>query len=103
MNDKQCNFLLNLDERDIDNERSHSLSTAEAVATTAVVCGVFCFTAGLLLGFLLTRCHGCRRRKVKRELPVYEDVPDPLEKRSTIELQKNEAYGHISQNYRSHH
>ena len=71
-------------------------NTVEAVATTAVVCVVSSFTAGLVVCGLLTRCHGHCHRKGKRELAVYEDVP--LEKRPTIELQTNEAYGHISPN-----
>ena len=75
-----------------------SLSTAEAVATTAVVCGVCSFTAGLLLGVLLTQCHGHCHRKQKRgqtEIPpVYEDIT--LEKTPpAIELHNNEAYGPI--------
>ena len=82
------------------NEReSSSLSTAEAVAT-AVVCVVCSFTAGLLLGVLLTQCHGHCHRKQKRgqtEIPpVYEDIT--LEKTPhTIELHSNDAYGHIPQ------
>ena len=55
------------------------LSTAEAVATTGVVCVLCSFTAGLLLGALLTQCHGHCHRKGKRgqtEIPpVYEDIP----------------------------
>ena len=72
------------------------MTTAEAVVTTAVVCVVSSFTAGLVVCGLLTRCHGHCHRKGKREMAVYEDVP--LEKRPTIELQTNEAYGHISPN-----
>ena len=71
-------------------------NTVEAVVTTAVVCVVSSFTTGLLVCGLLTRCHGHCHRKGKREVAVYEDVP--LEKRPTIELQTNEAYGHISPN-----
>ena len=71
-------------------------NTAEAVATTAVVCVVSSFTTGLVVCGLLTRCHSHCHKKGKRELAVYEDVP--LEKRPTIELQTNEAYGHISPN-----
>ena len=61
------------------NERKFSsLSTAEAVVTTAVVCVVCSFTAGLLLGVLLTQCHGHCHRKQKRgqteTYPVYEDI-----------------------------
>ncbi|CAI8044956.1 hypothetical protein GBAR_LOCUS24886, partial [Geodia barretti] len=61
------------------DKRGSSLSTAEAVATTGVVCVVCSFTAGLLLGVLLTQCHGHCHRKGKRgqtEIPpVYEDIP----------------------------
>ena len=64
------------------------LSTAEEVVTAGVVCGVCSFTAGLLLGVLLTQCHGHCHRKGKRgqtEIPpVYEDIP--LEKTPAIEL-----------------
>ena len=75
---------------------NNALSTAEAVATTAVVCVVCSFTAGLLLRALLTRCQShCHNIERKREQQaVYEDIV--LEKRPTIELQTNEAYGHIS-------
>ena len=71
-------------------------NTAEAVVTTAVVCVVSSFTAGLVVCGLLSKCHGHCHKKGKRELAVYEDVP--LENRPTIELQTNEAYGHISPN-----
>ena len=77
---------------------SSSLSTAGAVAITAVVAGLCSFTAGLLLGVLLTRCGVHCRRKQKRgqteRPPVYEDI-QPDEK-AGIELKHNEAYGHIS-------
>ena len=92
------NELLSFDPHKIGCERgSSSLSTAEAVATTAVVCVVCSFTAGLLLGVLLTQCHVHCHRKQKRGQtpPVYEDIP--LEKKPAIELHSNEAYGHISQ------
>ena len=79
---------------------SSSLSTAEAVATTGVVCVVCSFTAGLLLGVLLTQCHGHCHRKGKRgqtEIPpVYEDISletTPV----SIELKSNEAYGEVLQ------
>ena len=77
-----------------------SLSTAEAVVTTAVVCVVCSFTAGLLLGVLLNQCHGHCHRKQKRgqtEIPpVYEDIT--LEKTPpAIELHSNDAYRHIRQ------
>ena len=65
------------------------------MATTAVVCVVCSFTAGLLLGVLLTQCHVHCHRKQKRgqtEIPpVYEDIP--LEKKPAFELHRNEAYG----------
>ena len=84
---------------DHESEGSSSLNTAEVVATTAVVCVMCSFTAGLLLGVLLTQCHVHCHRKQKRgqtEIPpVYEDIP--LEKKPAIELHSNEAYGHISQ------
>ena len=77
---------------------SSSLSTAGAVAISAVVAGLCSFTAGLLLGVLLTRCGMHCRRKQKRgqteRPPVYEDI-QPDEK-AGIELKHNEAYGHIS-------
>ena len=70
------------------------LSIVEAVATTAVVCVVCSFTAGLLLGILLTQCHGHCHRKGKRgqtEIPpVYEDIR--LDKIPTFEMKTNEAY-----------
>ena len=61
---------------------------------TAVVCVVCSFTAGLLLGVLVTLCNVHYHKKQKRdqtERPsVYEDIP--LEKKRTdIELQHNEA------------
>ena len=75
-----------------------SLSTADAVAITAVVGGLCSFTAGLLLGVLLTRCHVHCHRKQKRgqteRPPVYEDIQSEM--KIDIELQHNEAYGHIS-------
>ena len=75
-----------------------SLSTADAVAITAVVGGLCSFTAGLLLGVLLTRCHVHCHRKQKRgqteRPPVYEDIQPEM--KADIELQHNEAYGHIS-------
>ena len=79
------------------NERKiSSLSTAEAVVTTAVVCS---FTAGLLLGVLLTQCHGHCHRKQKRGQtevpPVYEDITLEKIQPPGIKLQSNEAYGPI--------
>ena len=77
----------NIDRTKTDS--SEKLSTAEAVVTAgSVVCGVCSFTTGLLLGVLLTQCHGHCHRKGKRgqtEIPpVYEDIP--LEKTPPIEL-----------------
>ena len=83
----------------IDPRRnSHSLSRAGAVAITAVVCVVCSFTAGLLLGVLLTRCsvhcHGKQKRGQTERPPVYEDIHSE-NKTTNIELQHNEAYGHL--------
>ena len=78
---------------------SSLLSTADAVAITAVVGGLCSFTAGLLLGVLLTQCHVHYHRKQKRgqteRPPVYEDIQPEM--KADIELKDNEAYGHISQ------
>ena len=91
-------FLCHTDTCERCREKGSSLSTAETVATTAVVCVVCSFTAGLLLGVLLTQCHGHCHRKGKRcqtEIPpVYEDIP--LENTPAIELKTNDAYGPIS-------
>ena len=74
-----------------------SIST-ETVIITAVVCVVCSFTVGLLIGILVTLCnvHYHKKRDVQTERPhVYEDIT--LEKKRTdIELQHNEAYGHIT-------
>ena len=79
--------------------KNSPLSIVEAVATTAVVCVVCSFTAGLLLGVLLTQCHchGHCHRKGKKDQqteipPVYEDIS--LEKTPTFEMKTNEAYTH---------
>ena len=75
-----------------------SLSTADAVAITAVVGGLCSFTAGLLLGVLLTRCSvHCHRKQERGQTerpPVYEDIQPEM--KADMELQHNEAYGHIS-------
>ena len=77
---------------------SSSLSKTEAVIITAVVCVVCSFTVGLLIGILLTLCnvHYHKKRDLQTERPpVYEDIT--LEKKRTdIELQHNEAYGHFT-------
>ena len=88
-------FVLSADSKE---STSNSLSRAEAVVITAVVCVVCSFTAGLLLGVLVTLCNVHYHKKQKRDQterpPVYEDIP--LEKKRTdIELQHNEAYGHF--------
>ena len=78
-----------------------ALSTGEAVVATAVVCVVCSFTAGLLVGVLLTQCVGvCGRRRKRGQTeipPVYEDIT--LEKTpanvAAIELNSNEAYGKL--------
>ena len=76
---------------------SSSLSTADAVAITAVVAGLCSFTAGLLLGVLLTRCKlHCHRQQKSGQTerpPVYEDIQPKT--KAGIELQTNEAYGQI--------
>ena len=76
-------------------DKEVSLSTAEAVATTAVVCVVCSFTAGLLLGVLLTQCHGHCHRKGKRG---QTEIPSvfPLENTPAIELTSIVAYGPTS-------
>ena len=52
---------------------------------TAVVCVVCSFTAGLLLGVLVTLCnvhyHKKQKRKQTESPPVYEEIP--LEKKRT--------------------
>ena len=79
-----------------ENCSSTSLNIAEVVVITAVVCGVCSFTAGLLLGVLLTRCsvHCHRKQERSQTEPVYETDVLP-EKGVGIELQCNEAYGSI--------
>ena len=76
---------------------SSSLSTADTVAITAVVTGLCSFTAGLLLGVLLTRCNvHCHRQQKRGQAerpPVNEDIQP--ETKAGIELQTNEAYGQI--------
>ena len=73
------------------------------MVATAVVCVVVSFTAGLLVGVLLTQCVGvCGRRRKRGQTeipPVYEDIT--LEKTpanaAAIELNSNEAYGKFLQ------
>ena len=94
-------LISSLPDNDADNCRcseNSSLSTAEAVVTTAVVCVVCSFTAGLLLGVLLTQCHGhCQQKRGQTEIPpVDEDIT--LERTPpAIELHSNDAYGPIQQ------
>ena len=70
---------------------SNLLNTSEAVAITAVVCGLCSFTAGLVLGLLLSRyctyCHRTGKRVATDRPPVYEDITP--EKGAGIELQHN--------------
>ena len=88
-------FVLSADSKE---STSNSLSRAEAVVITAVVCVVCSFTAGLLLGVLVTLCNVHYHKKQERDQterpPVYEDIPLG-KKRTDIELQHNEAYGHF--------
>ena len=81
-----------------DSSMSNLLNTSEAVAITAVVCGLCSFTAGLVLGLLLSRyctyCHRTGKRVATDRPPVYEDITP--EKGAGIELQHNEAYGQVS-------
>ena len=75
------------------------VSTTDVAVISAVVAGLCSFTAGLLLGVLLTRCNvHCHRQQKRGETerpPVYEDI-QPETKVVYIQLQKNEAYGQIS-------
>ena len=77
---------------------SSSLSTTDVAVISAVVAGLCSFTAGLLLGVLLTRCnvhcHKQQKRGQTERPPVYEDIQP--ETKAGIELQTNEAYGQIS-------
>ena len=78
---------------DQHNRHSGSLSTGEAVVATAVVCVVCSFTAGLLVGVLLTRCvYVCKQPKdvkCSKTSPAYEDIPSKI---SSIQLHHNDAY-----------
>ena len=68
------------------------------MATTAVVCVVCSFTAGLLLGFLLNQYMQSRKQhKDVNRSPAYEEIPS--KKSSSIQLHHNDAYElpHISQ------
>ena len=78
-----------------DCPRIHGVRSLMSYSTTAVVCVVCSFTAGLLLGVLLTQCHGhCHRKGKKGQTeipPVF-----PLENTPAIELTSNVAYGPTS-------
>ena len=65
-----------IDQYDSQNERSHGLSTVEAVATTAVVCVVSSFIVGLLLASYLTRCRQVRKINQAKNNDT-EDQPAP--------------------------
>ena len=84
-------------EKDCSTSTIYTLSTAEAVVTTAVVCVVCSFTAGLLLGVLLNRYynHSHKKRKKANRSPVYDEISSKMS--SGIELHHNEAYGHVPQ------
>ena len=73
------------------NSTRESLSTAAKVAITAVVCVLCSFTAGLVLGALLTRYSVCCHRSEKRV-----QTAGSSEKGAGIELRNNEAYEGVS-------
>ena len=73
-----------------DNSTRGPLSTAEAVAITAIVCVLCSFTAGLVLGALLTRYSVCCHRSEKRV-----QTAGSSEKGAGIELKNNEAYEYV--------
>ena len=79
------------------NNKPVTVYTADVVATTAVVSGLCNFMAGLLVGGAFTWCwrkHWNQQKREQRERPpVYEEV-EP-NKNTAIELQQNEAYGHL--------
>ena len=84
-----------------------SLSTATAVAISAVVCSLVVFIAGALCGVLLTVCISRWNKKRCSSKPapntqeqqqaavVYEEV-DTLQSQK-IELEQNVAYGPVKQ------
>ena len=74
-----------------DNSTRGPLSTAEAVVITAVVCVLCSFTAGLVLGVLLTRYSVCCHRSEKRV-----QTAGSSKKGAGIELKTNEAYEYVS-------
>ena len=87
-----------------------SLSTAAAVAITAVVCSLVMFITGTVCGVLLTVCISRWNKKGRSSKPapntqeqqqtvvVYEEV-DTLSKK--IELKENVAYGPVKQDQTS--
>ena len=59
-----------------NTDSSEKLRTAEAVATTGVVCGVCSFTAGLLLGvYVVVTVIGRRREARLRHLLFMRTFP----------------------------
>ena len=73
------------------NGTRKSLTITEAVVITAVVCVLCSFTAGLVLGALLTRYSVCCHRSEKRV-----QTAGSSEKGAGIELKTNEAYEYVS-------
>ena len=85
-----------------------NLSTATAVAISAVVCSLVVFIAGTVCGVLLTVCISRWNKKRRSSKPapntqeqqqtvvVYEEV-DTL-KSQKIELEQNVAYGPVKPN-----
>ena len=83
-----------------------SLSTAAAIASTAIVCSLVMFITGALCGALLTVCIIRWNKKERSSKPapntqkqqqaavVYEEVDTQSKK---IELKENVAYGPVKQ------
>ena len=77
-----------------------SLSTATAVAITAVVCSLVMFIAGTLCGVLLTVCISRWNKKGRSSKPApntQEQNPVGMEEAQShkIELEENVAYGPV--------
>ena len=81
-------------------EDSNTLSRTDAVVITAVVCVLCGFTAGLLVGGVLTQCCGKRWKywqktgQIEKYATDYEN-PNPNQNNGDIEIQRNEAYRHL--------
>ena len=81
-----------------------SLSTATAVAITAVVCSLVMFIAGTLCGVLLTVCISRWNKKGHSSKPApntQEQNPVGMEEVQShkIELEENVAYGPVEQSH----